>query len=179
MYYVFFKVGLLTIGGGYAMLPTMEKEMVEGKMWLDHELLINRFALAQSIPGIIAVNTSVLLGYKLDNIRGAIAACLGVISPSIVIILIIANGYEKFAQNAHIANFLKGVRIAVLALLIATLINLIKKSIKDYWGVGLALISFIVISFLKVSPIIVIIVGVVVSILIYYKRGQDHDASTS
>ncbi|PKM95175.1 MAG: chromate transporter [Firmicutes bacterium HGW-Firmicutes-1] len=179
IYYAFFKIGLLTIGGGYSMLPTMEKETVEGRNWFNHEELINRFALAQSIPGIIAVNTSVLLGYKLDKIRGALASCLGVISPSILIILIIANGYEKFAQNVYVQNGLKGVRIAVLALLVSTIVNLIRKSIKDYWGVVLAMSAFVVISFLNVSPIFVILVGIVASILIYYKRGTDYDTSTS
>lgn len=179
IYIVFFRVGLLTIGGGYSMLPTMEKEMVEGKNWFDHEALINSFALAQSIPGIIAVNTSVLLGFKLNKIRGAIASSLGVISPSILIILIIANGYEKFAQNQYVENGLKGIRIAVLALLVSTLINLIKQSIKDYWGVILALSAFIFISFLNVSPIYIILVGIVASILIYYKRGQKHDSNIS
>lgn len=164
----------MTFGGGFSMLPIMQKEVVDAKGWFSHEELVDSFAVAQSIPGIIAVNTSALLGYKLNKIVGAIATCLGVISPSIIIILFISKGYEKFANNPYVSNCLNGIRIAVLALLISTLVSLIKKSIKDYWGILLALTAFIVISFFNVSPVYVILLGIISSALIYHKRGVDN-----
>jgi chromate transporter len=178
LYCTFLKIGLLTFGGGFSMLPIIEKEAIDGKNWFSHEEMVNSFAVAQSIPGIIAVNTSALLGYKINKVTGAIATCLGVISPSIVIILLISKGYESFADNLYISKSLNGIRVAVLALLITTLISLIKKSIKDYWGAILALGAFITISFLNVSPIYVIILGIIASGLIYYKRGMN-DGSPS
>lgn len=174
LYYTFFKIGLLTFGGGYSMLPIIEKEAIDTKHWFSHEEMVNSFAVAQSIPGIIAVNTAALLGYKINKIIGAIATCLGVISPSIIIILLISKGYESFADNPYISKSLNGIRVAVLALLISTLISLIKKSIKDYWGAILALSAFIAISFLEISPVYVILLGIIASGLIYYKRGIDH-----
>lgn len=174
LYYIFFKIGLLTFGGGYSMLPIIEKEVVDTKKWIIHEELINSFAVAQSIPGIIAVNTSAIIGYKLNKIKGSIAACLGVISPSIIIILIISKGYERFADNLYVSKMLSGIRVAVLALLFATLIKLIKRSIKDYWGVILALSAFILINVLNISPVYVILIGIAASGLIYKKRGIDY-----
>lgn len=178
LYYTFFKIGLLTFGGGFSMLPIIEKEAVERKGWFEYEELVNSFAVAQSIPGIIAVNTSALLGFKLKKITGAVASCFGVISPSIIIILIISKGYEHFSDNLYISKSLEGIRVAVLALLISTLISLIKKSIKDHWGVILALSAFILISFVNISPIYVILVGIFASGLIYHKRGMN-DGSPS
>lgn len=175
----FFKIGLLTIGGGFAMLPVLEKEVIEAKQWVPAEEVLNSYALAQSVPGIIAVNTSVLLGYKLNRIKGAAAAGLGVISPSIIIILLIAKVYENLITNKLIENALTGIRIAVLALLFVTMINLIKKSVKDFWGTLLALSSFITVSFIGVSPVYVIIAGIIFSILIYHRKDKTYETDPS
>lgn len=178
-YKAFFKIGLFTIGGGYAMLPSIEKEIIEGKKWATEEDVMNSYALAQSIPGIIAVNTAVLLGYKIDGYKAAIAFCLGVISPSVIIILLIANIYDKISDNVYVANAFKGIRIAVVALLLSTLVRLFKKSIKDIFGILFAVVAFITIVIFDISPLYVIIIGAVISVLVYYRRSDENDNSTS
>lgn len=178
-YISFFKIGLMTIGGGYAMLPIMEKEIIEHKKWASGEDVLSSYALAQSIPGVIAVNTAVLLGYKLNKIKGAISFCLGVMSPSILIILLVARVYENVINNPLIEQALKGIRIAVLAMLFVTVINLSKKSIKDFGGAALAVTAFVATSFLDISPVYVIIVGIFLSILIYYRKGRLNDSSST
>lgn len=178
-YISFFKIGLLTIGGGYTMLPIIEKELIQHKKWVTDEDVLNSYALAQSIPGIIAVNTAVLLGYKLGRIKGALAFCLGVISPSIIIILLVAKVYENVLGNQLIEHALNGIRIAVLAMLFVTVFNLVKKSIKDFWGVALALSAFIAVSFLDVSPVYTILAGIVLSILIYHRKDPANVSHTS
>jgi len=173
-YIAFFKVGLFTIGGGYAMLPIIEKEIVEKKKWVSSDEVFNSYALAQSIPGIIAVNASTLLGYKIGGIIAAIATCLGVISPSIIIIMIIAKFYSKFSDISLVQGAFQGIKLAVVALLISTIVKMVKKYVKDVTGVILVLITLISLMFFNVSPIIIIVVGAIVSILIYNKRGNEN-----
>ncbi len=167
IFVVFFRMGAMTFGGGFAMLPIIERIAVEEKGWFKEEEVVNSFALAQSIPGIIAVNTSALLGYKLRGIKGTIASCLGAITPSVIVILIISRAYESFSHNMYVINCLKGIRIAVLALLINTLWNLIIKSIQDKTGAIMAIAAFCGISFLKISPVYIILAGVLLSFIIY------------
>lgn len=175
-YIVFFKIGLFTIGGGYVMIPIMEKELVDKKEWITEEEMLDSYALAQSIPGIIAVNTSAFLGYKIGKIKGAIATCLGVITPSIIIISIISLIYTKIAQYELVANAFKGIRIAVLVLLIVTVYKMVNKSIDDKYGVILALLAFLALAIFHVSAILVIIFGAFFSLLIYYRRSEDSNA---
>jgi chromate transporter len=169
-YIIFFKIGLFTIGGGYVMIPVMERELVEGKNWITEEQMLNSYALAQSIPGIIAVNTSAFLGYKLAKTKGAVATCLGVITPSIIIISLISLVYTKLATYKLVANAFKGIRLAVIALLLMTVYRMIIKSISDIYGVILASTAFLALFLFNISAIIVIVVGAVLSFIIYFKR---------
>lgn len=175
-YIIFFKIGLLTIGGGYAMLPVIEKEVVEKKNWATEEEVMDSYALAQSVPGVIAVNTATFLGIKLNGFWGALAASLGVITPSIIIIIIIAIFFTRFREVTEIANAFRGIRIAVLSLLILTIYRMIRKSVKDIWGIILAIVSFICVMFFGVSAIYVIIGAAIISIVIYYRKEKDHDS---
>ena len=176
-YIAFFRIGLLTIGGGYAMLPMLEKEVVEKNKWSTDEEVMDSYALAQSIPGIIAVNTAAFLGTKWNGFLGAVFAVLGIISPSIIIILIISTFFMRMQNIEAVVSAFKGIRIAVLALLIMSLIKMIKKSIKDWYGILLAILSFVFVVFIDVSPIIVIIAAALVSILIYYRKEKADDNS--
>lgn len=175
LYIPFFKAGLFAIGGGYAMLPPMISELVEKRGWVTKEELLDSYAVAQSIPGVIAINTAALLGYRLAKIKGSIAFVLGAISPSLMIILLIAKFYDLLGDNTWVEGALKGIRIAVLAILLMTVIDLTKKSVKDVKGALLALGAFVVIFFLDVSPILVILVGIVLSGLIYYKKEKHNE----
>lgn len=171
-FWSFFKIGLFTIGGGYTMLPIIENELVKKQKWTTHDEVLDSYALGQSIPGVIAVNTATLLGFKIGGVGLAIGSFLGVISPSIIIIAIISVFYAQATSYEIVEKGLEGVRIAVLALLCTTVYQLIRKSIKDWFGIILAMSAFGMLMFIKVSPIWVLIVGAIVSILYYQKRGQ-------
>jgi chromate transporter len=173
-YIIFFKIGLFTIGGGYTMLPIIEKEVVEKNKWVSEEEVMDSYALAQSIPGVIAVNTATLIGSKLSGFFGALAAVLGVITPSIIIIIIVAIFFNRFIEITEVANAFRGIRIAVLSLLMATTYKMTKKTIKDIAGIVLAISSFICVMFLNVSPIYVIIASAVISIIFYYRKEKDN-----
>lgn len=170
-YFVFLKVGLFTIGGGYTMLPIMEKEIVEKYDWATEEEIIDSYTLAQSIPGIIAVNTSALLGNKLMGLSGAIFSVLGMITPSIIIITLIAIFFMEYQHIEYIASAFRGIRIAVLALLISTVVKMSKKTINDWKGTLLVFLSCIMVLFMEVSPI-VIILGVTLGSMGVYLRGK-------
>jgi chromate transporter len=176
-YLVFFKIGLFTIGGGYAMLPIVEKELVEKYKWSTEEEVLDSYALAQSIPGVIAVNTSALLGIKGKGFWGAVAASLGVISPSIIIIVIISIFFNRLRDITAVANAFKGIRIAVLALLILSVYKMVRKSVKDIWGVILLVVAFVCVLIFNISPIYVIVGATIISIFIYDRKEKDDDPS--
>ena len=140
LFWTFCKIGALTFGGGYAMLPLIQREIVENKKWSTEKEILDYYAVGQCTPGVIAVNTATFIGYKLKGIIGGIVATLGVIFPSIVIILIIATFLQNFADLAIVQSAFAGIRVAVVALIITTVVKLIKSSIKDYLGVIIAII---------------------------------------
>ncbi len=176
-YMVFFKIGLLTIGGGYAMLPMIEKELVEKCKWTTEEEVMDSYSLAQSIPGVIAVNTASLLGMKWKGFIGAVSATLGVITPSMIIITIIAIFFFQVQDVAEVANAFRGIKIAVLALLILSVYKMIKKIVNDIWGILLATLSFLCVMIVGISPIWVILGATVLSMAIYYRKEKNNDNS--
>lgn len=164
---VFFKIGLVTIGGGYAMLPVIEREIVEKRGWATEEDVLNSYALAQTVPGIIGLNTAVFLGYRMGKSKIAVANALGVITPSMVIITLIAQAYEMFANNQLVQNAFTGIRVAVVALLISTLVKLIKKSIVDGFTLAIAIAACCLLLFFPITPILIIVLGGLLSIVYY------------
>lgn len=137
LYWVFLRIGGLTFGGGLTMLPMLEYELVQKKQWLAEDELLDCYAIGQCTPGIIAVNTATFVGYKKEKVLGGIFATLGMITPSIVIITIIAIFLRNFMDNIWLQHALSGVRGIVCALMLNTVINLGKKSLtcKRMWGV--------------------------------------------
>ena len=117
IFYSFLKIGAFTFGGGYAMIPLIEAEMIQKRGWLSREEFINQLTIAQSVPGPIALNTAVFVGYKTRGLKGALAALVGVIIPSFVIILLIATYFTDFKDNPTVAAAFKGMRPAVVALI--------------------------------------------------------------
>lgn len=170
IYTSFFWVGLLTIGGGIAMLPIIQKELIEKRKWLKDEEILEAYSLAQSIPGVIASNTAVLVGYRLAGVLGAIVALLGVISPSIMIILFIGLVFTKVNEYPVVQKAFKGIRVAVLALLCMSVIRMIKESLIDIFTGLLAMLSFILVIVSIVSPIYILLASALLGILIYYRR---------
>ena len=157
LFWTFCKIGALTFGGGYAMLPLIQREIVENKKWSTEKEILDYYAVGQCTPGVIAVNTATFIGYKLKGIIGGIIATLGVVFPSLIIILIIAAFLQNFADLAIVQSAFAGIRVAVVALIITTVVKLLKSSIKDYLCAIVAILAFIISAFLGLSPVYVVI----------------------
>lgn len=164
IYIAFFKMGSVTFGGGYAMLPILQREVVEKKQWLPEEKIMDYYAIAQSLPGIIAVNVSVFIGYTRRKVSGGIAAALGVVSPCILVISLIAAFLSNFQDNIYVRHAFAGVSVCVCALILNAVIDLGKKGIKDVLGGVLCGGTFVLIEFTGISPILVILTAALIGI---------------
>ena len=171
LFRAFFTIGALTFGGGYAMLPMLEREIVTKRSWATNEELLNYFAIGQCTPGIIAVNTATFVGYKVKGIIGGIVATLGVVAPSMVIITIIAMVLESFMDIVWVQNAFAGIRVAVCALITVSVVKLFKSNVKQHWHIALAIIAFVVVALLKLSPVYVVVACAVLS-FIFGKKVQ-------
>ncbi len=157
LFITFFKIGLFTIGGGYAMIPLIERDVVERNRWVDKEMFLDLLALSQSAPGVFAVNISTFIGYKLRGVCGALAASLGCIAPSVIIILSIALFFNAFRENDIVNNIFLGLRPAVVALIAAPVFS-VAKSAKIGWStLWIPLLSALLIVMFGVSPIYIIL----------------------
>jgi len=164
LFKAFFRIGALTFGGGYAMLPMFKKELVEKNGWCTEEDILDYYAIAQCTPGVIAVNTASFVGYRQKGVLGAIVSTLGVVAPSILIITVIAAFIRGFADNAYVQHALAGIRVAVCALVAVTIYGLLKKNVKDVVTALLAVGAFAVTFFLGLSPIIAVFAAAAVGI---------------
>lgn len=173
LFSVFFRIGAFTFGGGYAMLPLIQKEVVEKKQWATDEEVIDYYAIGQSTPGIIAVNTATFIGYNQKGIIGAIVATLGIIVPSLIIIIIIAYSFMHFQDNQIVQHAFAGIRVAVSVLVLNAVVRMWKTTVKDYVGVIIFVISFLLIAFTDISPIIIIIATAAAGILLSYRKAVD------
>ncbi len=165
LYLAFFRTGIFTFGGGLAMMPMLQKELIEKKHWLTEEDLIDYYAIGQSTPGIIAVNVATFVGYRQAGILGAIFATLGIISPSIIIITLLAGTINSISEYPRVQAALKGINVAVAALLTTVIIKFAKKTIKNIWNVLFMLAAFVCIFFFKVPSVIVIVVAITLGCL--------------
>lgn len=158
----FAKIGAFTIGGGYAMIPIIQKEVVDKNKWIGEQDFLDVLAISQSAPGILAVNISIFLGYRLKGVKGSIAATLGSTLPSFLIILLIAMFFTGYQDNPTVISIFKGIRPVVVALIAAPMINMAKKAKLNIYTGTLAAITALLIVFLKVSPVyILLVVGVI------------------
>ncbi|HBL41322.1 MAG TPA: chromate transporter [Ruminococcaceae bacterium] len=167
----FFKIGAFTFGGGYAMLPMLERELVEERKWVKSEDLLDYFAVGQCTPGVIAVNTATLVGYKRGKVLGAVVATLGVVCPSVIIITVIAALLQNYADIPAVRHAFVGIRIAVCALITAAVIKLAKSNVKSLVQILLAVLAFVVVAILGASPVWVVI-GASVAGLVLGKFGK-------
>ena len=163
----FFKVGLFTFGGGFAMLPIIEREVVEKHKWLCHDEMTDLIAIAESTPGAIAVNSATFIGYKVGKLFGAIMATLGLVSPSVIIITIISFFVDEFLAIEYISYAFMGIRCAVGVLILFAAIKIFKSN-KKYWYtyVLLGLSVLIMLFFSEISTIYIIIDGGILGLLI-------------
>ena len=164
LFCTFFRIGLFTFGGGYAMLPLLQREIVEKKEWAAEEELLDYFSVGQCTPGIIAVNTATFVGYKKRGVLGAIFCTLGVVFPSLCIITVIAAFLKNFQDIIYVQQAFAGIRVALCALILDAIVKLWKKNVKSIWGIALFLVVLAVMILLDVSPILVVIGAAVVGI---------------
>ncbi len=179
LFIAFFRIGAFTFGGGYAMLPMLEKEVVEKYKWATMEELMDYFAVGQCTPGIIAVNTATFVGYKNKGIAGGIVATLGVITPSLVIISIIASILSAIYENPIVQYAFSGIGVAVCAILVQAVIKLGKAGLVDKaaWTIGIA--AFLISLIFDISTIVIILVagvaGVIYKAILRRKRAETGD----
>lgn len=177
LFVAFFRIGLFTIGGGYAMLPMLRKEVVNKYGWATDEEMLDYFAIGQSTPGIIAINTSTFIGFKKAGVIGALFSTLGMILPSWIIIITIAIFFETFAQYAIVQSALVGIRVVVVVLILNVVIKMGKRSITNWIKALLFVTAFTVIMFFGVSSIYAVSGAIVLGILshIYLEMKKEGD----
>ena len=172
LFFTFCRIGGLTFGGGYAMLPIIQKEIVEEKKWATEEEVLDYYAVGQCTPGIIAVNTATFIGYKVHGIIGAIVATLGVVFPSLIIITIIAALLKNFANYSIVQHAFSGIRVVVIALIVSAILKLAKTSIKNSTTLIIAIIAFILVAFVNLSPIYIVIAAACIGLMLKFIRGR-------
>lgn len=168
LFFTFFKIGAITFGGGLAMLPILERELADKRKWTTGEELLDYYAIAQSTPGIIAVNVATFVGYKRRKTLGGIVATVGVVTPSLIIITIIAKFIANFEDIIWVQKALKGINVAVAALLTYSAINFAKKTIKIWYNAIFYALSFCAIYFLKISTVFVVLTAALCGIIMYF-----------
>ena len=167
LFLAFARVGVMTFGGGYAMIPILEREIVDRHGWATEEELMDYYAVGQCTPGVIAVNTATFIGYKYAGVSGGIAATLGVIFPSVVIITLIAGILTSFADVPAVKSAFAGIRVCVCVLIFNAVVKLWKKAVVDKATLVMFLAVFLLSVFLDVSPVVFVVLcaaaGIVLS----------------
>lgn len=165
LFFTFSRVGALTFGGGYAMLPILQREIVENKKWAEDNELADYYAIGQCTPGIIAVNTATFIGYKRKGVAGGIVATLGLVFPALIIISTIAAFLQNFAQLQVVKDAFAAVRVCVCVLILNAVIKLGKSSIRDALTFGIFLCVFLLSFFTNLSPILWVVLAAATGIL--------------
>ena len=178
LFITFAKVGVMTFGGGYAMLPILEREVVKNHNWTTSEQMLDYYAIGQCTPGIIAVNVSTFIGYKTRGILGAIVATFGMVFPSLVIITALASVLKMFQDNVYVKKAFAGIRIAVCALMVTAVIGLVRKAVSNIPTAIVAVAALLLQMLLGVSPVIIVICTVAFGLIMYFstmKRNNDSE----
>ena len=170
IFLAFAGVGALTFGGGYTMLPLLQKSISGKRNWATHEEITDYYAVAQCLPGIIAVNTSMLIGHKKRGFPGMIAAALGMMLPSVVVILIIVMFIDHFLSYEWVAYAFNGIRIAVLVLIAEAVMKMWKGGVKDWVGLVIFAATLAVFTFTNISPVVPLLVGAACGIIIKERK---------
>ena len=176
LYISWFKMGLFTFGGGYAMLPMIQKEVIEKHHWASEDEIMDYYAIGQVTPGIIAVNTATFVGYKIKGVIGGIAATLGVISPSLIIISLIAGLISNFSELAVVQHALRGIQVAVCVLMFTAIKRLYKKGVKGTLPFIIFVSAFLLSYFTSISTVILVVIagvtGYVMTVMAGRKEGE-------
>lgn len=161
LFATFFKIGAFTLGGGYAMLSMVEKAVVDQKKWIDADEFWDMIAVIQSLPGVFAVNTALYVGHRIDGTKGAVAAMLGAIIPSITIILLLATVFHEYRDLPVVERIFKGIRPCVVALILAPSLRMVKSAKLNWKTAIIPLATVFLIWWCKISPAYVIIAAIV------------------
>ncbi|MBQ9850354.1 MAG: chromate transporter [Clostridia bacterium] len=172
LFAVFAKVGVMTFGGGYAMIPILQREVVEKQKWASEEELMDYFAIGQCTPGIIAVNTATFIGQKNKGVFGGIFATLGLVFPSLVIISLLAGVIEAFSHIVWVQHAFGGIRICVCVLIVNAVIKLFKKAVIDKFSFVVFLAVALAAFFTDLSPVIFVLVAAVLGVVIKNAGGK-------
>lgn len=170
LYLSFLKIGSLMFGSGYTMLPLLSHEIVEYRGWITEDELMDAYALSQCVPGVIAVNTAAFVGQKRGGWGGAAAAVLGVITVPIVAILLVATVLMQFWNSPTMVNVFNGVRVAVAAVITNAVVQLIRANVKNWLGIALCVVGFVIIAILHLSPVFVVLLAIVVGLVLWGVR---------
>ena len=172
LFVTFAKIGVMTFGGGYAMLPMLQREVVENKHWATEEEIMDYYAVAQCTPGVIAVNIATFVGQKYKGIWGSIIATLGVVFPSLVIISALAGVIEAFSHLVWVKNAFGGIRICVCVLILNAVVKLLKKAVVDWWTLGIFVVVTLGSLFIPVSPVVFVLLAAAMGIALARKGGK-------
>ncbi len=166
IYKTFFKVGTMLLGGGYVILPLLQSELIEKKSWINNEELTEFYALSQSIPGLIAANVSIFVGYKIRKILGAISAISGLITPAFLAIVLLAKILESIINIKFVQGIFWGVGIGVLVLIYLAIKEIWSKSVKDKYTFAIFFTVFLLSLCFKISPAILVILSIFAGIIL-------------
>ena len=159
LFKAFFKIGAFTLGGGYAMISLIQREVVENKKWVEKEEFVDMLALAQASPGPLAINTAVFVGYKTAGVAGSISTVLGTVMPSFLIIIAVALFFIGMQDNTIVVKIFKGLRPAVVALIAAPIYNMGKNAKINKKTLIIPVLATVLVAFFDVSPIFIILVA--------------------
>ncbi len=176
LFWTFFKIGLFTFGGGYAMIPFIHRFGVDKYQWITEDEFMNIITIAESTPGPIAINSATYIGHKVKGVRGSIAATLGVSLPSLIIIILIAAFFMQFKENVHVEYAFKGIRIGVSVLVLNAAIRMYRKLDKTWLSYALLTLGFVLLLFHFLSVIYVIMIGGAIGIIyqVLKVRGENN-----
>ena len=170
LYFAWFKIGMFTFGGGYAMLPLIQKEVIDKHHWASEDEILDYYAIGQCTPGIIAVNTATFVGYYQKGVLGAITSTLGVVSPSVIIITLIAALISNFMEITVVQHALAGINVAVCMLMINAIMNLWNKSVKNIAAFTIFATALILSLFTNLSTVYLVVIAGVLGV-IFSKAG--------
>ncbi len=168
----FFKVGAFTLGGGYAMIPLIEKEVVDKKHWLERQEFLDLIAVSQAVPGVFAVNMAIFVGYKLRGVKGSIVTALGTVLPSFITILAIAVFFYSFKDNETVIKIFKGIRPAVVALIAVPVLSTARSAGITYKTIVIPLVTALLIWLLHVSPVYIVTIAAAAGVLYQFAKNK-------
>ena len=165
LFWTFFRIGAFTIGGGYVMVPLIQRDIVERRGWIDRDSFVDVLAIAQTAPGPLAVNTAVYVGYMLRGIWGAMASLAGCILPSIIIILVVAALFDQISSSSYVQAAFAGIRPAVVVLIVSAAIKIGRPVVRSRVELALAAMAMVLVAFVRISPALVVTAAAIYGLL--------------